>query len=122
MSTGPKGFVKHIQVYRPRVVHVEQTVSPSDTTSPESPIGPSAGARNAMIITSSSPPGPLIRCLTESPSRRTGESRVSSSARRRSGTGIVRQQHGGVLVDVFGRWRRRSGPVQMRDVEEVAVA
>ena len=28
-------------------------------------MGPSAGARRAMIMTSSSPLGPLIRCLTE---------------------------------------------------------
>ncbi len=41
-------------------------VVPSETTRPESPIGPSAGARSAMIITSSSPLGPLIRCLTPS--------------------------------------------------------
>ena len=39
---------------------------PSDTTSAESPIGPSAGARRAMIMTSRSPLGPLIWCLTES--------------------------------------------------------
>ena len=41
-------------------------VVPSEMTIPESPIGPSAGARSAMIITSSSPFGPLTRCLTES--------------------------------------------------------
>ena len=41
-------------------------VTPSLTTSPESPIGPSAGARSAMIMTSRSPFGPESRCFTES--------------------------------------------------------
>ncbi|COW54135.1 Uncharacterised protein [Mycobacterium tuberculosis] len=45
---------------------LKAVVSPSATTSAESPIGPSAGARSAMIITSRSPLGPLRRCLTES--------------------------------------------------------
>ncbi len=45
---------------------LKATVSPSSTTRPESPMGPSAGARSAMIITSRSPLGPLTVCLTES--------------------------------------------------------
>ena len=41
-------------------------VTPSEMMIPESPIGPSAGARNAMIMMSRSPRGPLRWCLTES--------------------------------------------------------
>ncbi|SHU41693.1 Uncharacterised protein [Mycobacteroides abscessus subsp. abscessus] len=45
---------------------LKAVVVPSDTTSPESPMGPSAGARSAMIMMSRSPLGPLTRCFTES--------------------------------------------------------
>ena len=63
------------------------TVSPSETTRPESPIGPSAGARNAMIITSRSPLGPLTRCFTESVVSKNRWNPSFSNSVRRSGTG-----------------------------------
>ena len=66
-STWPKSASQHIEVDGPRVIHVEaHRFCRSSTTRPESPIGPSAGARSAMIITSRSPFGLADRCLTES--------------------------------------------------------
>lgn len=73
-------------------------VVPSDTTRPESPIGPSAGARSAMIMTSRLPvgsgacgaismPAPEIRCLTESVVSKNFVKPRASSSRFRSGTG-----------------------------------
>ncbi|SKX73467.1 Uncharacterised protein [Mycobacteroides abscessus subsp. abscessus] len=62
-------------------------VSPSETTRPESPIGPSAGARNAMIMMSRSPLGPLTVVLTESVVSTNLVNPSFSSSRLRSGTG-----------------------------------
>ncbi|SLH70691.1 Uncharacterised protein [Mycobacteroides abscessus subsp. abscessus] len=75
MSTGRASFM------------LKQVVSPSETTRPESPIGPSAGARRAMIMMSRSPPGPVTVCLTESSVSKNLWKPSFSSSRRRSGTG-----------------------------------
>ena len=45
---------------------LKTVVAPSETTKAESPIGPSAGARSAMTMTSRSPLGPVSLCFTES--------------------------------------------------------
>ena len=66
---------------------LKQVVSPSETIRPESPIGPSAGARNATIMMSRLPFGPLTRCLTESSVSKNLWKPSASSSRRRSGTG-----------------------------------
>ncbi len=67
---------------------LKQVVSPpSETTRPESPIGPSAGARRAMIMMSRSPLGPLTVCLTESSVSKNLWKPSFSSSRLRSGTG-----------------------------------
>ena len=62
-------------------------VTPSLTTSPESPIGPSAGARSATIMMSSSPLGPLSRCFTESVVSKNWWNPSICNAFFRSGTG-----------------------------------
>ncbi len=66
---------------------LKQTVSPSETTNPLSPIGPSAGARSAMIITSSEPLSPVTVVFTESVVSTNLVKPSFSSSRRRSGTG-----------------------------------
>ena len=65
-STWPKSAASTSRSIGRASFMLKQTVSPSSTTRPESPMGPSAGARSAMIITSRSPLGPLTVCLTES--------------------------------------------------------
>ena len=62
-------------------------VSPSLTTSPLSPMGPSAGARNATIITSRLPLSFVTVVFTESSVSTNFVNPSFSSSRRRSGTG-----------------------------------
>ena len=98
-------------------------VTPSQTTSAESPIGPSAGARSAMIMMSRSPFGPLTPVLhriggLEEPVEAQHLQRILQVRHRK-----VRQQHHGVLVDVLGQQLGVEVVlVQVRDVEVVAVA
>ena len=122
-STWPNSACENVKVDGPGVVHVERDGLAVGHHQAGVADGPSAGARNAMIITSRSPLGPLTRCLTESVVSKNRWNPSFSSSRRRSGTGIVRQQHDGVLVDVRAQVLRVEVVlVQVGDVEVVAVA